>query len=547
MPEQTLAQRIRTKYPGTYDDIDDAELEQRVIAKYPGTYDDIPRTKQATTTTTETPRHPLAQFGDLATSVGSGLLKQVGERAVDVSQLAEKIPGVSALSEAMGTEKPDYERARELLKPTSTAESIGKGAGQVAEVLIPGRAITATGQKLASALAPRLAPVVGKTMAQVAPRAAVEAAGSAGIATAQGGDPSTAAAIGAATPIPGAALAKLAPRFRQAAHKQTVQALGPTKERFKAMAEKRAPDVLKRGIRGSREGVQQQARLKVQALGNDIDNILSVRGAQRTDPAAIIDKLEESKAAFRTTREVPLGEAVRSGMDLAQPGTQITGQTVKIPINFEPRAIEQIDDLQQTLRSLGPDARIDQLVAIRRAWDKVVSQAGGFQQRAKGALGIPLKEQSEAFAKREATKAIRKHLEAEVPDLAAVNKEFAFWKDLDDIVTQTIKRTQPQGKGLGRITRATGGGIVGGLAGAGVGGPVGGGIGAVAGGAIADQLQAIVTSPRWRLVSAGMKDSLASALASGNAQAITRAVSRLAATQGARVPSSLAPAPAGSR
>jgi hypothetical protein len=49
MPDQTLAQRIRAKYPGVYDDLADIELEEKVSAKFPGTYDDIPRT-QATLT-----------------------------------------------------------------------------------------------------------------------------------------------------------------------------------------------------------------------------------------------------------------------------------------------------------------------------------------------------------------------------------------------------------------------------------------------------------------------------------------------------------------
>src|SRR5678816_4247307 len=44
MPD-TLAQKIKAKYPGTYDDIPDAELESKIIAKYPGVYDDIPRTQ----------------------------------------------------------------------------------------------------------------------------------------------------------------------------------------------------------------------------------------------------------------------------------------------------------------------------------------------------------------------------------------------------------------------------------------------------------------------------------------------------------------------
>lgn len=43
MPE-TLAARVRAKYPGAYDDLSDTQLEAAVTAKYPGVYDDIPKT-----------------------------------------------------------------------------------------------------------------------------------------------------------------------------------------------------------------------------------------------------------------------------------------------------------------------------------------------------------------------------------------------------------------------------------------------------------------------------------------------------------------------
>ena len=43
MPD-TLAQKIKAKYPGVYDDLSDSELEAKITAKYPGVYDDIPKT-----------------------------------------------------------------------------------------------------------------------------------------------------------------------------------------------------------------------------------------------------------------------------------------------------------------------------------------------------------------------------------------------------------------------------------------------------------------------------------------------------------------------
>lgn len=44
---ETLAQLVRKRFPGSYDDLSDQELEQRVAAKFPGVYDDIPRTSES--------------------------------------------------------------------------------------------------------------------------------------------------------------------------------------------------------------------------------------------------------------------------------------------------------------------------------------------------------------------------------------------------------------------------------------------------------------------------------------------------------------------
>jgi hypothetical protein len=43
-PVQTLAQRVRAKYPNAYADMDDATLESRILAKHPE-YSDLPRTQ----------------------------------------------------------------------------------------------------------------------------------------------------------------------------------------------------------------------------------------------------------------------------------------------------------------------------------------------------------------------------------------------------------------------------------------------------------------------------------------------------------------------
>ena len=56
MPQ--LAQLVRAKYPGVYDDLDDAALEAAVRAKYPGVYDDLVEEPKA--------EHPHARVARLA-------------------------------------------------------------------------------------------------------------------------------------------------------------------------------------------------------------------------------------------------------------------------------------------------------------------------------------------------------------------------------------------------------------------------------------------------------------------------------------------------
>jgi hypothetical protein len=97
----TLAESVRAKYPGVYDDLSDTALEAKVDAKYPGVYTDIPRTKAAAAPA-EKPRayNPVTDFmagpsfpigvdPRPSAAVGAGGLALVGGMAV---------PGLTALA-----------------------------------------------------------------------------------------------------------------------------------------------------------------------------------------------------------------------------------------------------------------------------------------------------------------------------------------------------------------------------------------------------------------------------------------------------------------
>lgn len=414
--------------------------------------------------------------------------------------------------------------AQAVAHPLQTVDALidasAQQYGKAGQAFGEGRLSEAAGHALAGTI-----PAIGPMAAEIGEQAAAgDVAGAAGALT------GVLTPMAAARPIANAAR-RAAPAVQAGAERRVVQALGPTKERFKAIAEKRAPEVLERGLGGSREALQAQAAQKAREAGQQIDALLEREGGRAINLRPVIDALEQAKSSFQTTRSVPLADAIKDGLERT-PGARVVGNAVEIPVVFEPRAVAQLSRLQRVMEDLGPEARVDQVVAIRRAWDKVVSDAGGFQHRRPSALGQPLKDISEAATKRQATTAIRQLLDSEVPDLSVINREFAFWKDVDSVLRQTIQRTQPQGPGLlGRVREGAGqvaGAVIGGTAA----GPLGAGAGAIVTGQLAKAAHAVFTSPRWRLVSARTRHQLADALASGNPERISTALGRASSATG---------------
>lgn len=855
MPD-TLAAKVRAKYPGAYDDLSDQQLESSVRTKFPGVYDDIPlSTATAAQPTTE------RTWGDTAKDNAIGLLKSGVGAFVNAGQLVHKIPGVSQAVDTLygspGVSQHAFTEAQETVRPTNTAQTIGKLAGDIGQVVMTGGAITRAGTALAARTAPTVGRFIGQTAAQLAPRVGVEAATGAGIAAIQGGDPTTGAVLSGAMPIVGRVVSAVAPALKASAKAGVVKALGPTKERFKALAEKIAPEVLKRGLRGSREALQAEAGEAVQEAGEHIDQAIQQYGGRLIKTQPILEALETAKrkyinvlapaeeqaaeavapvaaqvapdavgavvpaaaklpaefsadwakpddlfshvltdakqqgftgspgqlremfddavkdakdlqheaathgagaspegllqaiadlggigrkdlgtmrgqggrivtkslddiargiwdqsTAVRYTQKggqvthaahmpqgaiggiksvvkhnglsledmvdalaargivferpnelaaaidaaaislkrrkpgMPLGTALQAvgmrpgtawwkaadeGFDVAAmepqaaipaftPVTRIVDQgagiastkgpetwfsighldeaaanqlndmyksgkgqiergymptsalslaenqsdefgnrianssteaarqfrrvigseaapaAARIPreVILDHRPVKQIGNLQRILAEHGPEMTAAQLVGVRRVWDEVVAQAGGYAHRAPGGIGVPLKDATEAWAKRKATTEIRKLLDQAVPELSAVNKEYAFWKSLDDVLTQTLKRTTPQGPSL-RSTAAEGAGRLAGVmhGGAGV-------VGTVSNvwvlGKLTKMAEAAFTSPRWRLVSAHVKDDLADAITSGNLNKAASVLARITATQSAKIP-----------
>lgn len=444
-----------------------------------------------------------------------GAAKGAGQTATNLGELVHRIPGVTgAVDDLYGTpglSHAAFTEANADLAPEGVMQHIGKIGEQLAEWFVGGPKISQAATSLADTVGPKIAPYVGKTLSTMLPRAVVEGAGSGAMAAAQGGDPKTAAVLGAVgVPAAGALSGALERGLESSAVKSMTQALAPTGQRYKAIAERIVPQVLKEGIWGSRASIVDQAAERLSSVGQEIDDALQQNSGDAFRVRPVRFALEKLKAPFRV---------------LGKNGSWV---------NFEPRPIEQIDKLIGVLDDLGKWTTVDKIVAVRQAWDKVVAQAGGFAQRAKGAIGMPLADASEVAMKREASGAIRKILGDAYPDLDKLNKEWSFYKNLRDVTEATVRRTMPHAEGIGAQLAETGGNVAGSLAASGANLTKKVGQGFIAG-KVFKLVREIVQSPTWRSGSAVLKHNLADALAAGDLQSVARVAASLGIVSASKI------------
>lgn len=468
------------------------------------------------------------QAKDLAVGFG----KKIVETGIRGGALLRKIPGVDALANALPSTDVNY-------TPSNTTQKVGGMLEQAAEVAAPARGLMALGEKAAVAATPRLAPVVGETMARILPRAAVEGAGSAGLATAQGASPNEALAsgvLGAAAPTIGEAAISIANKLRGkgigplgGATENVEQFFSPTTKAMKGIVAKRTNEILDRsdetlGALGkSREGAVEAYTAARQQAGDAIDEALKTFGSDtvKDAPQRLMAALDSAKQPYVKNRVVSAAEAAAMPKKYTV-GPMPNGQVqVAIPLNGT--KVDQIEGLKTIIEAHGDDMTVDDLVGVRRAWDEIAY--------AKPGLGDNVKTDAQKWAKKMGGDSIRAIIESDKPELSALNREFSFWKDIETVMTATELRKRGQVGGLlpgnaeaaGRVVGAVTSGTLG---------------AAVVVGKSAKMLQQMFQSPRWNSLAANFKTGIADAIESGNQQAtatwIRNAATRIGAIEAPR-------------
>lgn len=482
MPD-TLAQKVKAKFPGVYDDLPDAELESRIVAKFPGVYDDLPRT--IVVKTAASPKSPERTWTDTAEDLAIGAAKGLGNTAYGLGKLVHDYTPIGRISDVIQPGAFEPQNKPPELTPTNTPQRIGQAAEQIGEFFLP------TG----------LAGKVGKV---------AEVAKSGMLTMAQGGGPVGAGvSAGLTAVLPGGGAAKtLAGKLESSAHKEMAQALGATKEWAKVEAAKLAPEMLRRGLGGSRISMLATAKATAQRVGANLEQAYqSAAAAGHTIPATI----------------------VQGNIQLAADALKVRGPGGLRVVPGTERVVKKLDELADFVGSMGPDIPVDKAAALKRTWDHIVSKAGLFGPKAMATAT----DSADAWAYREAAGAFRNLLNSN-PTIADLNKEVAFWTSLKNVLRETQKRTQAQA-GTGLVAAGTGGAgaVMGALTGD---SPSDAAIKGLIGGLAGRQLVKVVQSPAFRTrVAAPFKQQLADALASGHTGRIISTTSRILSSLPAQV------------
>jgi len=268
---------------------------------------------------------------------------------------------------------------------------------------------------------------------------------------------------------------------QEKAIKLYTEALAPTTKQTKRQAAKIVPELLKRGekagIVGGLETIKQKAAAGMEVAGQSIDELLKVIGDKAKEVKPILERLELAKTRF-----------------------------VVEGVVIEPKAVAAIDDVMKTILEFGKEASIKSLRKVRQIWDASIAEKGGFEKFQDELTSFAIK------AKKEGSNAIRTLLAKESPELATLNKEFTFWRNVDDVITATLERTSGQS---GRLKERIGSAI-----GAGIGSTTGGLTGALAGTEFGRRIVGALNSAAWKTRSALWRKKFADTLLKGDKEGL---------------------------
>lgn len=427
----------------------------------------------------------LAQSARTTSDPAVGALKGVANTVIGAGELVyDYLPGVSTVSDAVagGNAKPMFSAARRMVQPSNTMQKIGFIGEQIGEFFLPGP----TGAK-------------GKVT-----KTAFEAVKAGGLTQLQTADPTSSgvsAGITAVMPVAGKVTSAVAPMLRKSAEKSMAQALGATKEVMKSEAAELAPEMLARGIKGSRQALLDRATVTSKEVGKRLGALY--------------------KEAGEAGQTIP-GLVVRGELELARNGLMVPNRAgVMVPVYGAEKVVKRLDKLAAWVETLGDDIPAHHASKIKTIWDQIVAKSGLYGPKA----AANATDSAEAWTIREGAGSFRQLLNDVNTDIQVLNREYAFWKGMKNVLKATELRTQAQS---GRGLTATIGAATGFASGDDMTDRLASAAAGAAGGAYL--VKAMQSAPFRTRVSGPFKDMMARALASGNDSEVLSAIKKIVST-----------------
>lgn len=451
-------------------------------------------------------RDPRGIFAQRAGEFVMGGVREAERRVVHLAAPLRRALGSWA---GPGGEEPP--------EPTTTAGRLGAATEQISEFFIP------------EAVAGKL--VKGAGLARTGARAALTAAGTYGVATAQGDPhPGRAGATAGVLGMAPAALPAAYKALRTGAKASLARVLGAGETaapEFTRAVQKVVPTALDEGIRPTWTGWLKQARLNKAKAGLDLEQHLAgLAGSQPVPVQPVIDALDE--LANKAARSTLNAATTASGGAAAQGQQLVTGTPV-----YNQRLLKQIDTLKSTLRQHGGAVPARVLHDLKQSWQEYVYKAGDFANRSKIRVAY------EARAKETAARAVRAVLDQDAPSIAEMDRMYHLHAQLYSVLRKAAGLEEIGETGArvtSRVSSAAARAATGLTIGAGSGATLGyesthsvkgAVVGALVGAPTARMLGLAFRSPAWRALPAATKQRLATAITNGDAEATRRVLAPL--------------------
>jgi hypothetical protein len=298
-PLNDLVARVRAKYPGAYDDMDDATLTKKILAKYPQ-YSDLAAPKLTVGAPSSLPMKTFTgataaqNLADVGTGAAEGAANTVGSTTALVSKALNKIPYVGeylAPSEGI-TALEQHTKGRST--PQNTAQTVGKLGEQTAEFFLPDAALSDVAKGLEVA---KDAPAAAKIFS-LAGRGALSGAGTAAVSAAQGQSPkqvAISAGAGAVSPALSDFVASAGPKAAKNIYTRLVRpgtgefTLDEAREAGTALANE-AP------VAATRRGLLQKTINAKQKVGQQIGDVVSgaTNAGKTVDVSSALKPIEDA-------------------------------------------------------------------------------------------------------------------------------------------------------------------------------------------------------------------------------------------------------------